>query len=588
MIFILFISFQGVSQEKDIEYISDRTNINEEEYPGAFIFNKVNNQVYFKHEGIELWCDQALFYKNDNFFKAYGNVRMKQGDTVNMKSAYAEYNGKTQFAFASKNVVLTTPSNRLETDSLFFDRIAQKAFYRTGGKVTDTSSTITSVRGIYEMKKDKYAFRQNVKVNSPDYVIDTDILDYYTNNGHAYLYEPSTVTTESGKVYCERGFFDSRNKRGYFIKNARVDYEQRRLYGDSIFFDENRNFASASNNIRIFDTLNKTKVIGHYAEVYKAKDSVIITKNPLASTFQENDSIHIASDTMMITGKPEQRIIRSYPDARLFKSDMSGKSDSIHSSQITGYTRLIGEPILWSSSGQITGDTIMLISNVETEQLDSLKVYFNSFLVQKDSIDGFNQVKGKELYGIFKENELVEANFIKNAETVYYTRNDAGDLIGIDKTTSSTIKLVLENKEVKDVYYYDDVPGKTYPEDELPPNARRLKGMVWRGDEQIMSKQDLLINRPTYVLPKIRGLENGKEPDSLTEPFYKLEDLNSNSNLIKERDKNDLKTKPSTGKDLNKVKLKPAANKPAQKPVEVDTTKLKEIDTKNLKLKKNE
>jgi lipopolysaccharide export system protein LptA len=574
IIFIVFTVFQGISQEKDIEYISDRTSINEEVYPGAFIFNKIDNQVYFIHEGIELWCDQALFYKNENFFKAYGNVRMKQGDTVNMKSAYAEYNGKTQFAFASKDVVLTTPSNRLETDSLFFDRIAQKAFYRTGGKVTDTSSTITSVRGIYEMKKDKYAFRQNVKVNSPDYVIDTNILDYYTNNGYAYLYEPSTVTTESGKVYCERGFFDSRNKLGYFIKNARVDYEQRIMYGDSIFFDQNKNFASASNNIRIFDTINKTKVIGHYAEVYKAKDSVIITKNPLASTFEENDSIHIASDTMMITGKPEQRIIRSYPDARLFKSDMSGKSDSIHSSQLTGYTRLIGKPVLWSSNGQITGDTILLISDVKTEQLDSLRVYENSFLVQQDSIEGFNQVKGKELYGLFEKNELVEANFIKNAETVYYTRNDFCDLIGIDKTTSSSIKLILEDKQVKDVYYYDDVPGKTYPEDELPPNARRLKGMVWRGDEQIRSKQDLLTDRPVYTLPEIRGLKYTKEPDSIAEPFYKLEDLNTKSNLYKDKENSDLKLKPNIT--------------PLQNPVRVDTNKVKTSKPRNLKLKKND
>ncbi len=575
---------QGFSQE--IEFKSDRNTINEELYPGAFIFNKITNQVYFKHKGIEVWCDQALFYEKDEFFKAYGNVRMKQGDTVNMRSSYAEYDGKTQFAFASKKVVLTTPNNKLETDTLFFDRVAQKAFYRSGGKVTDTSSTITSRRGTYDMETDKYAFRQKVEVRSPDYNIDTNILDYYTKNGHAYLYKASTITTESGKVYCERGFFDSRNNMGYFIKKARVDYDQRILYGDSIYFDQNRGFASASNNIKVLDTLNKTKIIGHYAEVYKQNDSVIITKNPLASSFQENDSIHIASDTMMITGKPEQRIIRSYPDARLFKSDISGKADSIHSSQVTGLTKLITRPILWSSNGQITGDTIMLISNSKTEQLDSLKVYYNSFLLQKDSISGFNQVKGKELYGVFENNEMVEVNFIKNAESLYYSRDDKGTLIGIEKTTSSSIKMEIEDKAVKDITYYSDVPGKLYPENELPPNARRLKGMLWRGDEEITSKADLLTNRPSFILPKIKGIEIPKQTDSIQEPFYKNENLNSNSNLLKSPEREE---KQQVKPKKNKPNSRAARSKRVLKQSTIDSLKLNTTEPKkNLKIKRND
>ena len=522
-------------QDNRIEYKSDRTSFNEKLYPGASIFNKVKNQVYFKHEGINVWCDKAIFYREDNFFKAYGNVKMVQDDTINMRSAYAEYNGNTKFAFASEKVVLTTPTNELRTDSLFFNRITQKAFYRSGGNVKDSASTITSIRGTYEMEKDKYAFRQNVKVKSPDYKIDTDVLDFYTKNGHAYLYGPSVVSTESGKVYCERGFFDTRSDFGYFIKNSRVDYEQRTLYGDSIFFDQNRNFASATNNIEIIDTLNKTRVKGHYAEVYKEKDSVIITKNPIASTFQENDSIHIASDTMMITGKPDKRIVRAFPDARLFKSDLSGKADSIHSSQITGYTKLLTKPILWSESGQITGDTIMLISDLETEKLDSLKVYNNSMMVQKDTIDGFNQVKGKELFGLFEDNELVEAHFIKNAESLYYTRNDEGEYIGIDKTVSSTLKIEFKDQEITEIYYYSNVSGNTYPEADIPPNARTLKGMNWRGDEKITSKADLLTNRPEYVLPIIQGLKDLKENDSLSIPFYQQRDLNERSNLKKDK-----------------------------------------------------
>ncbi|MCJ7758587.1 MAG: OstA-like protein, partial [Gillisia sp.] len=91
----------AIAQEvKKIDYTSDRTLKDEKNYPGAIILSKVNNQVYFEHQGIEIWCDQAIHYDQANFFKAYGNVRMQQGDTVTMQSNYAEYNGTTQFAFA--------------------------------------------------------------------------------------------------------------------------------------------------------------------------------------------------------------------------------------------------------------------------------------------------------------------------------------------------------------------------------------------------------------------------------------------------------------------------------------------------------
>ena len=72
-------------------------------------------------------------------------MKMVQGDTINMNAKYVEYSGKTQLAFASGSVVLTTPDSELKTDTLYFDRIKQQAYYRSGGTVVkDTSGTITS------------------------------------------------------------------------------------------------------------------------------------------------------------------------------------------------------------------------------------------------------------------------------------------------------------------------------------------------------------------------------------------------------------------------------------------------------------
>ncbi len=516
---MLSAGFLNAQEEKKIDYTSDRTQTDEERYPGAFILSSVQNQVYFNHEGIEVWCDQAVLYDQDNFFKAYGNVRMQQGDTVRLNSNYAEYNGSNQFAFASGNVKMTRPQTSLETDSLFFDRIKQQAYYRSGGKVVDTASVLTSDRGRYFMEEDKYSFVSDVVVTNPEYVINSEQIDFFSETGHAYLYGPTTIESETSNVYCERGFYDTRGDTGYFIKNSRIDYENRKLEGDSLYFERENNFASGTNNIKVTDTINQSIITGHYAEVYRDKDSVFITKRAVAASLQDRDSLFIHSDTLMVTGKPENRIIRGFHDTRMYKSDMSGKSDSIHVNQKSGLTKMINittgpvssvtkrrSPVIWSGNSQMTGDTIHLYNSPATEQLDSLLVFKNAFMIQQDTIEGYNQIKGQELLGLFRENELYQVDINRNTETLYYSRSSDQELIGINKTLSSSIRILMEDREIQDIYYYNNVEGQLTPEEDFPINARELIGFNWRGEEQLHSKEDLFAGKDPPELVRIQGI----------------------------------------------------------------------------------
>jgi len=186
---------------------------------------------------------------------------------------------------------------------------------------------------------------------------------------------------------------------------------------------------------------------------------------------------------------------------------MSGKCDSISVDQITGFTKMIRKPILWNGKNQMTGDTIQLISNPKTNKLDSLKVYNNSFLVQEDTLKlGYNQIKGAILYGLFKENELYQVDIDKNTETVYFQRNDQQELVGINKVICSSIKILFEEKQITDVYYYTNVEGTLFQEENLPKEDRVLPGLNWRGSERISSKKDLFRNEAPFILPEIQGL----------------------------------------------------------------------------------
>jgi hypothetical protein len=171
---------------------------------------------------------------------------------------------------------------------------------------------------------------------------------------------------------------------------------------------------------------------------------------------------------------------------------MSGKCDSLHSNSKTALTKLIGNPILWNGESQITGDIMHLIGDNTTRKLDSLKVLNNTFLVSKDTIGtGFNQVKGKNLLGKLLEGKLHDVHIEKNAEVIYYMRNDAQELIGINKNVSSRINILFDNNDIETISFFNRVDGTIYPEKDLPEPDRKLRGLVWRGNERILTKDDI-------------------------------------------------------------------------------------------------
>ncbi len=517
------------SQERkriQIEY-SGFLDKDQDNYPGATILTRDDSQqVHIIHEDVNMWCDKAIHYGEEDFIEAYGNVKLKQGDSINMSSKYAEYSGKSKLAFASGDVELREPNSTLNTDTLYFDRVKQQAYYRSKGKVVrDTSGTITSQVGRYYMNTKKYQFVKDVVLVNPDYTINSDRLDFYTESGHAFLYGPTTIDSKESKIYCEKGFYNTKNDTGYFVKRSRIDYDNRIFEGDSMYFDRNRSFASANNNIKVTDTVNKSIIKGHYAEVFREKDSVFITKRALAISVQEKDSLYIHSDTLMVTGNPEHRITRAFRNVRMYKSDMSGKADSVHIDHESGLTKLINlgqisdafakkkQPILWNFSNQMTGDTIHIKSNTETEKLDSLIVFNSAFLVSRDTLDaGYNQISGQRLIGLFNEdNKIYNVDVIKNSEVIYFARNSENELIGINKSKSSNINIKITGNSIDEIRLIKQIDGDLYPESKFPDNARLLKGFDWRDNERPSNVEDLFKDDPPFNLPVIEGIEEPLE-----------------------------------------------------------------------------
>lgn len=476
----------GQTPKKIMVEHSDFADVNQVEIPDAFL---LTGNVRVNHDGVVLTCNKAYYFQKENYIKAFGNVQLVQGDTLFLNSKYAEYSGNVKKAFATGDAAMSSPEATLVTDTINFDRNTQEVFYNSKGTITNLQNTLVSKSGKYFVPQKKFQFLTEVTITNPTYVIKSNHLDYYSNSGHSYLLGPSTITSKANYIYTEKGFYDTKKNKAHFLNKSYIKYDDRIIRGDSLYYDRNKEFASASRNVKITDSINRGIVKGHYAEMYKKKDSLFVTKRAVAINFVENDSVYIHGKKLMVTGKEDNRIIRAFNNVRFFKKDMSGKCDSIHSSTKIALSKLIGNPILWNGESQITGDIMHLIGNNNTQKLDSLKVLNNTFLVSKDTLGtGYNQVKGQNLFGKFEEGKLHDVDIIKNTEVIYYMRNDAQELIGINKNKSSKINILFNKNEVDEITFFKQVDGDLFPEKDLPEYDRKLKGFIWRGDERILSK----------------------------------------------------------------------------------------------------
>ena len=536
IIFSLSVTAQNPKTPKIVEIRqAGGSTQDQEKFPGAnILFKTPNKRVKLFHEGALIESDKAYFYSRDNYFKAMGDVIFTQGDSLLMTCNTIEYDGKTKTAIAIGNVDLKKSDMTLKTEKLNLDRVNNKAFYNTKGVVIDSASTLTSQRGTYFMSENKYRFTSDVTILNPKYIVNSEQLDYFTELNQAYLYGKSKIKGETYTILCERGFYDMQREKGVFKENATLYYDDKIIKGDSLYFESERDYASASKNVSIIDSINNSIITGHYGEIFKAKDSAIITRRAMAINIVDQDSLFIHADTLVATGPQDKRILRGYYDVRILKSDIRGRSDSLYLDQSIGLTQLLSRPltnqqeqifteadrnsanpVLWFGESQMSGDKIFLLSDLVTRKLDSLKIIGNIFIIEKDtlSVDGYQQIKGGILNGAFKEGRLDNIVITKNTEMVYYLYNDEDlQLIGIDKTTCSALQMNFTDGQIEDITFLVSPNGDVYPEEELPLNDRTLKGFIWRITERPETIEDLFDEKDREdQFPKILSLKFPEE-----------------------------------------------------------------------------
>ncbi|MBN1339992.1 MAG: hypothetical protein JXA03_11755 [Bacteroidales bacterium] len=452
--------------------------------------------VIFQHDSTYLYCDSAYLHESTNSFDGFGNVRIKISDSLNIFSHLLDYNGNSKIAELTGNVRLIDSRATLTTEKLWYNRQTRIAWYLTGGKIVDQTNTLTSRRGYYYTDPEDAYFKDSVVLINPDYVVNSDTLKYNTESEIAWFFGPTTVTSEENLIYCEWGWYNTQTDKSEFSGNPYIITKNQKLSGDSLYYDRRLDFGIARQQVKLTDTVQNLIVKGNYGEFRRKKGSAFIVDSALAIMIDKHDSLYLHSDTLAIrfdTLHEKAEKMLAYYKAKLFRKDLQGMCDSLVYDFSDSTIFLYKDPVLWSEENQLTADTIHIA--LRGNQVDTMALTNSCFIISvDDSISGtYNQIKGKTVTGYFKDNQIVKVVVTGNSETIYFVREEDGSLIGVNKTISSDMLILLTNNEIESITYIRQPKGAVYPLRELNEKDLFLKDFRWIGDRRPLKREDVFI-----------------------------------------------------------------------------------------------
>ena len=284
----------------------------------------------------------------------------------------------------------------------------------------------------------------------------------------------------------------------------------------------------------------------------------------------ENDPIFYTKP-VVLSDTARVRIIKAYHGAKLFKSDLQAKADSMFYSNSDSTLHCYVQPLIWTQGSQLSGDTITM--QMKNKKLDNLHLFPTSFIVNIEKGDStyFNQIAGKKMKGFFKNDKLDRMFIVGNAESIYFTRDSLKKVDGMQRSLSSRMRIYFKNGSANNIFFISKPEHRYGPLGKFTEDERILKGFIWKPKERPISKESIM---PSYNRKAARAQATiDKKAGDANKGKPKIKGENSGTDSL--QNKTSIPTGAKTGKDSVGTSKSPAVNTPATK-AKQDTTNSKQ------------
>ena len=491
----------------------------------------VKGNVQFMHKGAKMWCDSAYFYQQTNSFRAFGHVRMVQGDTLSLTCERAYYDGQAQLMEARKNVWLKHRGQTLNTDSLNYDRLYNNAYFFEGGTLTDKNQKLVADWGQYNTQTREAVFYYNVKMIENDRIITTDTLQYNTLTSMAHVLGPSQITSKTGVIETRDGYLNTKTSMSTLYGRSTVNDKDKTITGDSLYYDDKTGQSEGYGDVVYVDKKNKNSLLCQRFK-YNEKTGVgWATGKLFAKDYSQKDTLYVHADsvkffTYNINTDSVYRMAHCFKHVRAYRQDVQAVCDSMVANSKDSCLTMYRDPIVWNANRQLLGEVIKIYMQDSTVKEAHVLGQALSVEQMPDSVH-FNQLSSKDMFAYFIDGNVRRNDAVSNVRSIYFSVDDKDStLIGLNYLETDTMRMFISAERQLQKIWTCRFEATLYPMSQIPPGKEKLEAFGWFDYVRPLNKDDLFEWRP-----KAAGSELKKvQPRTLPKQRLNDEDGTKQSN----------------------------------------------------------
>lgn len=500
LLFMMMLAGTGAEAQKRVK-IERADNLKSGRRNGERYERLIGNVVVTQNE-TTIYCDSALIFKKQNQMEAYGRVHITEGDSVDITGSLLQYDGNTKLAKLKRNVVFRKKATAtLYTDNLDFSRPRNLAYYYNGGKLVDSTNTLTSTKGYYNLNNNMASFKRNVHVKNPDYTMTADSLQYNSRTKVIYFVTETTVVNKDSSTFVyQDGVYNTATKKSD-VSTGTGESEDYTISGLNYAYDGVREIGKVRGNVVMTSKKENLIIYGQASDYYKLKGlTKVYNKAYIAKVTEDNDTLYMSADTLVSIDSedPTKDRLLAYKNVRIFKKDMQGKADSLEYRLADSTLFFYRQPVLWSEGNQMSADSIRML--VKNNTLDKVFLVSNAFVIAEDTLRNYNQIKGRRMTAELANGKLNRMIVTGNGESIYYLIDEKlMTLTGLNYMICSNIIIRFREGKVNNLTSYVKPDAKFIPPHELKTEDRTLKGFNWKAKEKP--------KREDVVKPQVPGAQ---------------------------------------------------------------------------------
>ncbi|MEY3678365.1 MAG: hypothetical protein RI924_506 [Bacteroidota bacterium] len=465
------------------------------------------------------------------------------GKIVNGKNVLTSKNGyyfsNSRDSYFRYDVVVTSPDALIKSDTLRYNTGTKIAYFYGPTHIYGKDDTLYTENGDYHTQYDQARFGKNNLYTQGSKSLTGDSLFYDRKKGFGRAVKNIIFIDTAEKIILkgDLGIYKKADESTLVTKNAHVILTAESDSGkvDSIWLTADTLFSKVIYRrdlpaLKALEVKQDVEFMKEEEGIPEERQQALEPEVEASGTEEkprpkksDRKNKKEASEKETDTAKAEKipidstrldttkiRTISAYHRARIYKSDLQAKADSLFFSYGDSVMRCYQNPMIWTQGSQLNSDTVYL--QLKNKKLHGMLLQHKAFIVNTEADSSkFNQVKGKVMTGYFKNSKLDQLFVDGNAESVYYAKEDSS-YTGMNRSVSSRIKILFGDNELQDIFFIKKPEMVYFPIEDLDKDQEILEGFIWKPKDRPVSKESILPS----LLPAPKATQKTTSPRPAT------------------------------------------------------------------------